>query len=228
MHARIAILAFIPLILEPAAISAGTATQTDWSGGDSIYGPVLDWGDLFYSDTDIECFSDPSVLAIQRTVLSVPIDHTVCGFFNNAWSVHTADINGDGYADIIGAAISDGVSWWENTDGSGTFWTEHTVDESLTGACSVFAVDINGDGYMDILCASYIENDIIWWENTDGSGTSWMEHTVDGDFSSVFSVHYSDINGDGYMDVLGAASSTDDITWWENTDGSGTSWVEHT
>lgn len=43
------------------------------------------------------------------------------------------------------------------------------------------------------------------------------------DFDGAISVYFSDINGDGYMDVLGAAILDHDITWWENNDGSGTS-----
>jgi len=82
---------------------------------------------------------------------------------------------------------------------------------------------------MDVLGASMPANDIIWWENVGGSGTNWTEHTVDGDFMSVTSVYSADVNGDGYMDVLGAASyPDDDIAWWENVDGSGKNWTEHT
>ncbi|MCD4707897.1 MAG: hypothetical protein K8S62_09175 [Candidatus Sabulitectum sp.] len=45
-----------------------------------------------------------------------------------------------------------------------------------------------------------------------------LEHTVDGDFNYATSVYSTDVNGDGYMDILGAADD-DDITWWENVDG---------
>ncbi len=68
---------------------------------------------------------------------------------------------------------------------------------------------------------------IYWWENTDGSGTSWTVHEVDGWFPGVRSVYSTDIDGDGDADVLGAAYDAEDITWWENTDGAGASWTEH-
>ncbi len=129
---------------------------------------------------------------------------------------------------ILGAALlADNISWWENTDGTGTSWTKYTIDGNFDGARDVYSADIDGDGDVDVLGAAYTADDITWWENTNGLGTSWTEHTIDGSFASAASVHADDIDNDGDMDVLGAAIGADDITWWENTNGSGTSWTEH-
>jgi len=202
---------------------ADSAVQTDWSGGPGLWGPVVDWGNEFYLDTDIGYYTNPSELVLLR------LEHTVDGDFIGACSVFSADVNGDGYMDVLGAAyFAKDITWWENVNGSGTSWTKHTVDGDFFGTWSVYSADVNGDGYMDVLGAAFFADDITWWENVDGSGTSWTEHTVDGDFDGAYSVFSADVNGDGYMDVLGAAYTADDITWWENVDGSGTSWTEHT
>ena len=54
------------------------------------------------------------------------------------------------------------------------------------------------------------------------------ETTVDGSFDGAFSVFAADVDGDGDLDVLGAASVANDISWWENTAGDGSAWSEHT
>ena len=163
-----------------------------------------------------------------------PTEHAVDGAFDGAHSVFAADVDGDGDLDVLGAAFNaNDIAWWENTnvDGDGTTWMEHTVDGDFDSAVSVYAADVDGDGDLDVLGAALFAEDIAWWENTnvDGDGTTWMEHTVDGAFDGAHSVFAADVDGDGDLDVLGAALNADDIAWWENTnvDGDGTTWMEH-
>lgn len=70
---------------------------------------------------------------------------------------------------------------------------------------------------MDVFGAAGNADDITWWENIAGDGTAWSGHTVDGTFDRAYSVHAADLDGDGDMDVLGAAGIADEITWWENS-----------
>jgi len=220
---------FLPIIgLIIVSVSfSHIAIQTDWSGGGGIQGPVLEWGDAFWSsDLNIN-FAEEK---LQLSYYSIPaIEHTIDENFNGARSVFFSDIDGDGDADILGAAnYADDITWWENTDGTGLIWTEHTVDGDFEGAWSVYSADIDGDGDADILGAAAYADDIAWWENTDGTGVSWIEHTLDVDFDGASCVHSSDIDGDGDTDILGTAWVGGYMTWWENTDGTGTSWTEHT
>ncbi len=207
---------------------ADEATQTDWSGGDGVPGPVTDWGDEFDTSTDINWSVLPGVFRLSSTP-TTPVEHTVDASFDAVVSVYAADVDGDDDMDVLGAALyADDITWWENDDGTGTSWTEHTVDGNFDNAVSVYAADVDGDDDIDVLGAAYLADDITWWENDDGTGTSWTEHTVDGSFDSANSVYAADIDGDDDMDVLGASPVTDDITWWENMNGIGTSWTEHT
>jgi len=52
------------------------------------------------------------------------------------------------------------------------------------------------------------------------------KYTITGDYDRVMSISAADIDGDGDMDVLGAAREANDITWWEN-DGN-ENFTEHT
>ncbi len=136
-------------------------------------------------------------------------------------SVYATDMDSDGDIDII--ATQDGISWWENTNGSGQSWNKHVVHTN--GAYDVTVADMDHDGDMDLIGGS-LSSGLAWWENLDGSATSWLEHTVDPDSGGARSVQVADVDGDGDLDVLGAINH--EITWWENGDGLGTSWNKHT
>ena len=124
--------------------------------------------------------------------------------FSGAQSVYSADVDGDGDLDILGAAHNaDDITWWENTAGDGTAWTEHVIDGNFDAAYSVYSADVDGDGDLDVLGAAHNADDITWWENTAGDGTAWTEHTIDGSFDGAYSVYSADVDGDGDLDVLG-------------------------
>jgi|GEM_PF-456151 len=50
---------------------------------------------------------------------------------------------------------------------------------------------------------------------------------IDVNFTGVSFVVTSDVDGDGNLDVVGAAAGGNEIAWWEN-DGTGASWTKHT
>ena len=149
----------------------------------------------------------------------------------------SVDIDGDGDIDIVATAqlnlhsTSQGqISWFENNNGNGTSWTKHDItDEWFSTAYGVHTADIDNDGDLDVVGTAGWGDIISWFENDNGSGTSWTKHDIITDFEMPTSVHCADFDGDGDMDVLGGSARTngDDITWWENTDGTGLNWEEH-
>ncbi len=156
------------------------------------------------------------------------IEHPIDEDFDYAEGLFVADVDGDGDMDVIGAAAQgDLIQWWENYEGTGLVWIEHTVDTQFDGALSVYATDLDGDGDIDILGAAFHANTISWWENLTGSGTVWSQHEVDDSFRGVTCVCAGDVDGDGDLDVLGSASDANEIAWWGNEDGTGTSWFKH-
>jgi len=203
------------------------ATQTDWSGGPGVPGPVTDWGNTFESAADVNWSDVPGDLKLTRA----PIGYVVSETFESPFSVYAADVDGDTDIDILGAATSDLsegiIRWWENMDGSGTSWGEHTVDDTFAGAVFVHAADLDGDDDKDVIGAANVDRDIIWWENADSIGTFWSEHPINNEYWGAASVYAADVDGDDDMDVLGAGEVNCDVTWWENVDGLGTTWEEH-
>ena len=156
------------------------------------------------------------------------IKHSVDDNLNGTSCVYAEDVDDDGDMDVLASAdAGNEIAWYENLDGAGLTWMKHSVDPGFGGAHFVYSGDVDGDGDTDILGAAYGDSDITWWENTNGSGTAWAEYTIESEFGQASAVFAKDVDDDGDLDVLGAARSDDDITWWENLDGSGTSWAEH-
>ncbi|MEW5987775.1 MAG: FG-GAP-like repeat-containing protein, partial [Chloroflexota bacterium] len=156
------------------------------------------------------------------------IKRTIDDNFLDPFSLAAADVDGDGDTDVLGTALAgDQVAWWENVNGDGLTWTIHTVSSFFDNAWHVEAVDLDADGDLDILGAALYADDVTWWENENGDGLTWTEHTIDGAFDGAYSVYAADVDDDGDLDVLGGAYYADDLTWWENLTGSGEAWSEH-
>ena len=114
-------------------------------------------------------------------------------------SVTTADVNGDGKADIIvvnGNSSSVGVLLG---NGSGGFGTQTTYATGA-GPSSVTTADETGDGKADIITANYNSNNVsvLLGNGSGGFGTQ----TTYGVGSTPYSVTTADVNGDGKADII--------------------------
>ena len=122
----------------------------------------------------------------------------VIGDARGASDVKTADIDGDGDLDVLSASIHDDkIAWYENTDGQGTFGEQRVITTHADGAFSVYTGDLDGDGDQDVLSASWQDNKIAWYENTDGRGTFGEQRVITRSALRAWSVYASDMDGDG-------------------------------
>ena len=122
-----------------------------------------------------------------------------------------------------------GCGWWDS-DSDVTAPTSKigpglAVSQSF-GPNTVHADDVDGDGDTDVLSASGAFG-IAWHENTDGDGSGWTDHLIDGDNGSGRCVVSADIDGDGDIDVISALFSTNTVAWHENTEGDGSAWFTY-
>ncbi|WP_298511586.1 T9SS type A sorting domain-containing protein [uncultured Kordia sp.] len=147
---------------------------------------------------------------------------TITTIADGANSVYAADFDNDGDMDVLCSSENDDtIAWFENTDGQGTFGLRQIISTMTDRPSGVYAADLDGDGDMDVLSASRWDNKIAWYENTDGSGTFGAQQIITTSINYPTSVHATDLDGDGDMDVLSASESDDKIAWYENTDGQG-------
>lgn len=144
-------------------------------------------------------------------------------FLNGGASVVAADLDADGDNDVVSVSTHDDrIYWYRNADGKGDFGPRQFISADADGAHSIIAADVDGDGDIDLLSASYLDNKIAWYENTDGPGLFGAQRVISTAASAARSVFAVDLDGDADVDVLSASSSDNKIAWYENIDGHGT------
>ncbi len=146
---------------------------------------------------------------------------------DEALAVFVADVNADGWLDVLSASFGDSSIRWHQNPGLGTGWTARTINSGLDGVGSVAAADVDGDGDQDAIAPAYNENLLIWFENTAGDGTTWTER-FDLVVAGVVAVIARDVDQDGDVDLVSSGFADDRLRWHENTAGNGTAWTTRT
>ena len=131
-----------------------------------------------------------------------------------AHSVEVADVNGDGFPDLV---VANGEGITNTFDGSvgvllgngdGTFQTPVNYSSGGQGAVSIATADVNGDGHLDLVVANSCQgsdcsNDGsvgVLLGNGDGTFQASVNYSSGGPVPT--SVRIADVNGDGYPDLV--------------------------
>mmetsp|Transcript_16937 Transcript_16937/g.39377 ORF Transcript_16937/g.39377 Transcript_16937/m.39377 type:complete len:1110 (-) Transcript_16937:32-3361(-) len=145
-------------------------------------------------------YFDPSV----KNVISNGTEST------GAYSLVAADVDLDGDQDLVVASNgNDHVSLWRN-DGKGNF-EKTLIYDNADFVLSVTALDIDRDGDIDVASASFYDGHINWYENVDGQGYEWKNHTVYVGIQGHY-VSHGDMDGDGDEDLIAAMHAENTVS----------------
>ena len=140
---------------------------------------------------------------------------------NRPYHHTTADINGDGYVDVVIASYGDDCVYVAINNGANppTF-NKYEAGKQLWGAMHVQTADIDGDGAVDLLCATDMENKVTWFQNDGATTPAFVAHVASRDLSDPACVFPADIDGDGDMDIVAvsqrASPANNRVVWYEN------------
>jgi hypothetical protein len=169
--------------------------------------------DLICPLNSFDC-ADPGGNNGQGNTLLVLTNNGSGGFGTNATltvgtgviDVVAADVNGDGYVDLVSANRAANTLTVLTNNGSGGFGFSATLTVGNGPSC-VVAADVNGDGKLDLICANSHANTLtVWFNNGSGGFVSNATLTVS---NGPYCVTAADVNSDGYVDLITANYGSD-------------------
>jgi hypothetical protein len=157
------------------------------------------------------------------------IEHIVDDNAYGTASIYACDLDGDTDLDVLGALYEENkIVWWRNDGGNPFQWTRFDIETNFLQAGSVYAADLDGDSIIDVLGVARVGDLVAWWHNDGGNPIQWTRYIIRAGYDFAHEVYAHDLDQDGDMDVLGASSNLDEITWWRNDGGFPVIWTEQT
>mmetsp|Transcript_236 Transcript_236/g.776 ORF Transcript_236/g.776 Transcript_236/m.776 type:complete len:842 (+) Transcript_236:74-2599(+) len=210
----------------------GVFTETHLITTSAVNAQGVELADLD-GDGDLDVISASSGDNTVAVYLNIGVDGSFCEIKrivdDNAFGVRTViavDLDGDGDNDLVSASKDDNTVAWYPNDGAASFPEKVVISNTSFGAYSLVARDIDADGDMDLFVASNGDDTVALWRN-EGAGV-FTKTIIYAEADFVLSVTAFDFDRDGDMDVASASYFDGIIRWYENLDGNGTTWQNHT
>lgn len=169
--------------------------------------------------SEVLWYENPS----DPTDTSAWVSHTIGTGIVNPRDVAVGDFNKDTYPDVAVTSFqyNTGIYWFENPGSnvkSVSSWTKRRAGPSIHRTNNIAVGDVDGDGDADIVASQeYWPYDIIYFDNNNGAGTSWITRTIASGISYYpTGVALGDLNNDGILDATVGPR-------WKWTWGAGTS-----
>ncbi|RZJ49058.1 MAG: VCBS repeat-containing protein, partial [Flavobacterium sp.] len=130
----------------------------------------------------------------------------------------TADLNNDGFKELIVNASDNTLVWYKNVNGNLLYEQKHTIDNtySLRG---ISAADLNNDNLNDIITIDSYLDKVSWYKNLGND--KFSNETIIASIDNPQSVEIADLNKDGFNDIVVCSLNSDGVLYYLNK-GNGT------
>jgi len=129
------------------------------------------------------------------------------------------DVDNDGDMDVLGLEFGgQTISWYENTDGLGTFGVKQIITDQTNAPRNMVFTDIDNDGDKDIVYNSQevAGSDFIAWQANDGHGNFGIPQNITTSVIAPRGLFAADVDNDGDQDIIYSSIADDKIAWQEN------------
>lgn len=126
--------------------------------------------------------------------------------------VAVADLNNDGHLDFIQTVTSGSFIRVGLGDGNGNFKMQASITDAAVNHLDIDVGDFNNDGLDDLLSYAQVSSasDLVLsvrLSNGDGSFQNPQTYTANGSLATTRDFNVSDLNNDGFMDLVLASGS---------------------
>ena len=177
-------------------------------------------------DIDLDTDSDLVIVSPSNGLLAVirnsggggfdPVEY-LSGGPPSPTDVELADLNGDGYPDLLLSTDYDPGFVWKANDGTGHFGLFQWVYQISSSAVRVKAADVDNDGDLDVVGGTDVNG--VSWSANDGSGTFGTPTLISGEVFGIAGMEVTDLDGDGWVDIALVSANDQKIAWCKSLGG---------